>query len=188
MLYGADLTGISSSMLRQQRSVISRASTAPAAGTNPMVALWTLDCMGSKTDPAFGAHEMPITQYARACYDAWIPMDILEKAFGNTEMELASSNNKWAMVKGPIAATILSANRLEWVFTSASKVVTDAGERLDFTEDSPAFVESKVACSVRRMIARELDTDFPHFEIRRQRSDHDRPQKGPHEQKETFQH
>ena len=81
MMYSADVTGVSSSMLANQRSVISFAASAPGAGKNPMPSLWMDDCANMKLDPAFAAHAMPLAKYARACYENWLPGDILQDTF-----------------------------------------------------------------------------------------------------------
>ena len=154
LFYGADITGVSDSMLRQQRSVISRMVCAPTAWKNPMVALWIMDCEGNKTDPTFTVHEMPISQYAIACYEKWFPSDIQQTTFSRTVEAIDKANHQWSMVKGPIAATILSARRFGWTLHSAHTITTDSRTLLDFTLDSHSFVSQMATEAVRRSIAR----------------------------------
>ena len=125
------------------------------------MALWTIDCEGSKTDPIFPVHEMAIAQYSKPCYEKWIPSDILACAFTRAQEKLEEAKNKWGSVRGPIAATILTARQLGWPFSSPSDIITDNGDKLDLTIDSPAFVGQMVTEAVRRFIAEEIETAFP---------------------------
>ena len=77
---------------------------------------------------------------------------------------LAKAKNKWGTAKGPITATLLSANRLGWKFTKHDTLQTDTGELLDLTVDSPAFVMQQVTEAVRRYIAKEVDDQYPTLE------------------------
>ena len=120
-----------------------------------------MDCEGNRTDSTYAVHEMPIAQYARACYERWLPADILETTFTKTEEALASAINKWGSVNGPIAATVLSAQRIGCTFESAGVVSTDTGDRLDLLVDSPAYVSQMVTEAVRRVIAKEVEDCFP---------------------------
>ena len=47
MLYGVEISGVSDSMLKEQRSVISMAASAPAAGKSPLMTLWLQDFAGN---------------------------------------------------------------------------------------------------------------------------------------------
>ena len=91
MLYGAEITGISNSMLKRQRSVIAAASSAPGASNCPLTSLWLHDCVSGKLDPSFAAHELPIAQYAKACYEGWIPRDSLQTAFEQARTALSKT-------------------------------------------------------------------------------------------------
>ena len=94
MLYGANFTGIYDTILKEQRSVISAASSAPTAEKNPMMSIWLHDCASGKLDPHFAAHELPIAHYAKACYEEWIPRDTLQTAFEHSSDALAKAKNK----------------------------------------------------------------------------------------------
>ena len=120
-----------------------------------------MDCEGNKTDPTFAAHEMPITQYAKACFEAWLPKDILAKTHAKMDEEIQQSANKWGSVRGPIAATILTVQRLGWEFKSATELVTGDGDTLDLCVDSPAFVSQEVTKAARKLISKEIDEAFP---------------------------
>ena len=161
LLYSADISGVSDSMLKQQRSAIARIASSTTAGKNPLVTLWAIDCEGSKTDPAFAVHEMPLNSYAKACYEKWLPQELLQATFDEVVAELQGSKNKWNCAKGPIAAAVLTAQRIDWTFTNATNVTTDTGTELDLNMDSPAYVCQCVVESVRRRTARELEETFP---------------------------
>jgi hypothetical protein len=161
MLYGADISGISDSMLDKQRSAIATAVSAHGCGKNKVMSLWLHDCTGNRTDPKFHAHEMPIATYAKAIWDEWLPRDLFESAHANATRMLADSKNGWNAVKGPFAAAIKSACRIGWSFNSAFELVTDDGTILDIRDDSPQFIKNEVTKSVRRSIDKEIDAEFP---------------------------
>ena len=54
------------------------------------------------------------------------------------------------VVKGLGAAFVATAQRLGWVVNGAMLVTTDRGNILDFTWDSPAFVQGEVRKAVWR--------------------------------------
>ena len=126
-----------------------------------MTSLWIQDCAGNKLDPHFAAHELPISQYAKACYEGWIPKDSLELAFDQAVETLEQAKNKWGKAKGPIAASILTARRLGWEWHSATELTTDTKMKLNLLEDSPAFVQQQVTEAVRRLICRQFDLAQP---------------------------
>ena len=101
MLYGVETSGVSDSMLKVQRSVISMAASAPAAGKSPLMTLWLQDCTGNKLDPKFTAHELPLLYYAKCCFDKWLPDEIIAASFDNANRSLAAAKNKWAPPRGP---------------------------------------------------------------------------------------
>ena len=137
------------------------AASAPSAGKSPLLTLWLQDAVGNKLDPNFCAHELPLQQYAKCCYEEWIPLDILQKAFDETDEKVQKANFAWNNAEGPIAASILTARRLEWTFESATVLKTHAGHRLELTIDSPAFITQQATLAVRRMIDKEITTEFP---------------------------
>ena len=163
MLFGAEISGVSDSMLKDQRTVISMAASAPAAGKSPLMTLWLQDCAGNKLDPAFAAHELPILYYAKCCFEKWIPIDILESTVDHVKITLADSKNKW---NAPSRCPIMSIERLGWMLLSSNLILTDTGMQLDLGCDSPAFVMQQVTEAVRRNIAREVDTQYPTLESR----------------------
>ena len=77
-----------------------------------------------------------------------------------SQARLARAKNPWAVVRGPAAAYVATANRLGWRVQGPLTVVTDDGSTLDFAIDSPAFVKAAVDSSVRRwrgrMVAQRL--------------------------------
>ena len=81
-------------MLKAQRSVIAAASSAPGAGKCPMTSLWLHYCATGKLDPHFAAHELPISQYAKACYEKWSPGDTMQVAFDHAIDSVEKAENK----------------------------------------------------------------------------------------------
>ena len=58
----------------------------------------------------------------------------------------------------------MSVERFGWKFLSSQSLLTDTGMHLDLACDSPAFVMQQVTETVRRNIAREVDTQYPTLE------------------------
>ena len=148
-------------MLDKQRSLAARTSSAPGAGKSPVIANWTNCCKGTRTDPTYPAHEMPIHMYATAWWESWVPRDIMEHAHEKTAAAFESAKFAWNAAKGPFAATILSARRIGWSFKSASVLVTDVGEEINLARDSPVYVRDRTREAVSRKIAKEIDEALP---------------------------
>ena len=72
-----------------------------------------------------------------------------------------SGNASWAKVKGPAAATIMSARRLGWRFVSATEVDIGDNTRLLLNRDSPAYVRIKVVEAVNTWRARNVALKLP---------------------------
>ena len=161
MMYGVELTGVAPTMLKEQRSAMSSASHSANGGRNTMTALWSLDCEGRKVDPTFCAHEQPIFYYAKAYYEKWIPLPMLQNAFDSVSTALASAGFRWNAAIGPIGATVLTVKRLGWSFSSAHELCTDNGHAIGLLVDSPAFVKQQVTNAVRRMNDAEIDRGTP---------------------------
>ena len=136
-------------MLEQQRTTIATAICAPGAGINKTISNWLQDCAGQKTDLSFLAREMPIAEYAKACWGEWLPNDVLQAAHANAARAVSKAKTACAEVKGSFAATILFANRTVWHFTSASTATNDLGTIINMKTDSPQFAKDEVTQSVR---------------------------------------
>ena len=56
--------------------------------------LWVLDCDGYKVYPSFCAHEQPLLFYAKACYEKWLPIEVMQSTFDNIEEKMSTTINK----------------------------------------------------------------------------------------------
>ena len=79
----------------------------------------------------------------------------------SAKTRLETAKNKWGIVRGPVAATIMTAQRIGWTFVDAHTLQNDEGMVLDLTRDSPVFVAQQVTSSVRRFLAKEIEKDLP---------------------------
>jgi hypothetical protein len=119
----------------------------------------------ARTDPAFLAHEGPVLAYARACWENWLPKWLRDRAFAVNKQALhyADGTAAWARVRGPLAATFLSAARIGWEWTSSSTVITQKGRILDFMLDPPAAIRPLIYEAVHSWRAAKLDAKLPHL-------------------------
>ena len=64
--YGADIQGVSTSLLIQQASTIARLASPEGGGRNPTKALYVLDGRNGLMDPTFADHTLPVLNWATA--------------------------------------------------------------------------------------------------------------------------
>jgi len=151
MLYGAEVIGISDSLLTSARSAASAAISTDVGGKTPDLVLLFADAAGTRTDPAFEAHAMPVKYMAMSWWERWQPRDELIMAFNLAVAKLRSvKRSVWDKVAGPMAAFVATVWRLGWVIYSPSTFLTDSGDKVDLELDSPAAVTTLVYESVRR--------------------------------------
>ena len=150
MTYGQDISGVSNSMLLQQRRIAAKASAAPGSGKDLNLSLWIEDFSGRRTDPAFAAHIAPIVTWATAVWQRWMPIGVLAGSALRAQQALSRATNLWSAVAGPARATVASMLRIWWKMVNGSRFHDDQGFPLDFTLDSPAAVAVVVQASVRR--------------------------------------
>ena len=173
MMYGADTSGISDSMLDSQRAAAASMASAPGAGKQKDVLLWHADARGVGTDPAFAAHEMPLVSLFKAVWEKWwepdggagIPKE-LERGIKwamDQAAEKVSRNSRapWALVTGPLTAVEATVLRLGWRYLGGLKFITDVQECIDLAIDSPQAVKIRVRRSVARWRARRVDAQLP---------------------------
>ena len=118
MLYGAHITGVSNSMLCHQRQAAAANSSAPGQGKQVELVLWLADAGGTRTDPAFAAHELPLGFLARAILERWLPIEQIVEAIAAAEESLDAAVSAWNSVTGPFTAAIATLRRLQWVRTA----------------------------------------------------------------------
>ena len=102
---------------------------------------------GAAADPAVPANCLPISYWAQAIWHRWFPKENSERTVRHAAAALARSKRPWAVVKGPSAAYIATAQRIGWIVHSASVVTTDLGRTLHLDIDPPVVVarEAKAA-------------------------------------------
>ena len=108
------------------------------------------DVAGSRLDPAFDAHTLPIQFYALAWWETWLEPDQLKQHFTTAWYKLAAAEWRWNQVTGPVTAVLATVHRLKWRFTSAQHLITDQNKALDLLRDSPAYIVKQIHASVRR--------------------------------------
>ena len=148
--YGAQCSGVSDTHLEAARRDVAKAVGTSTRGSHHDRALYMSDVAGSRLDPAFDAHALPLQYYALAWWESWAEPYELRQHFASAWRKLAAAKWNWNQVTGPITAVLATANRLKWHFTSAHRVVTDQDRVLDLLRDPPAYVVKQVNAAVRR--------------------------------------
>ena len=150
--------GVSPSLLLKQRRAVAAATVATSAGGDLDITLMLADG-GPRgcADPAFAAHTDPIGHWALAVCESWLPSSALRRLVAHALRRIALTRQPWAMVRGPAAAFVASAQRLGWEVLGADEVIMDDGTELSFAVDSPAFIKRAMEASVRRWRWRMVD-------------------------------
>ena len=161
LVYGQANTGVSCSTLLAQRRAVAASAVTCGAGDLDMTLIMADGSLRGRADPAFAAHEEPISMWAEAVWCQWLPRLALLKIAQLAVEKLAGAASPWGRVKGPAAAFVASAQRIGWTISSALEATTDKGVALDFTRDSPAYIQTEVRKSVWRWRWRRLEERIP---------------------------
>ena len=168
LTYGQSVTGVSPYTLLQQRRAAA-AVCAPAGGPCGQdldLALVLADASSTgRADPAFEAHLQPIAMWSEAVWHSWLPLTALHRIVETKLAVLATipDRNLWHHVRGPGAALIASAWRLNWSVDTSTRLITDEGRQLDLLLDPPVVVRVEVCSAVRRWRDRNIFAKFPHL-------------------------
>ena len=138
-------------MLQIIRSRVARAASPQAGGKSPDFVLWSLDGQSGTLDPAFQAHTEPLKMWATAWWDGWFTPDVLQQAFAEASIKVASSDKSWwGRTAGPVAAFVATMRRIGWMLPSAREIIDDNGASWSFDLDSPAALVKACQDAVRR--------------------------------------
>ena len=91
------------------------------------------------------------------------PAPALQRIVGSKSTTLRAAKSVWQNVRGPGAAMIASAWRLQWEVEAAHLLTTDEGRRLDLRKDPPVLVRQEVCQAVRRWRDRRVFAKYPHL-------------------------
>jgi hypothetical protein len=114
LVYGLGNSGVSDSMLHAQRSAFSAASVLRGHGDMDFNLLIADGSKHGKADPAFAAHEIPITRWAEAVWESWLPRAALALFLKLANRALQSRSSPWQMARGPACAFVATVRRLGW--------------------------------------------------------------------------
>ena len=149
--YGDDVTGVSADALLQRRRMVASAVAPPTGGRDLDLALLLADTDGhQRLDPAFDASTLPMSRWAEAVYSQWCPLPLLTASIARARLRILLAWRPWAVVCGPAAATVATAQRLGWEVRDAATFVTDQGRVLDLRADPPVVVRKEVQAAVGR--------------------------------------
>ena len=93
--YGADIQGVSCSLLAQQVSMIARLASPEGGGRNPTKALYVLDGRNGTLDHTFAAHTLPLLHWATAHWEDWVSKAALDAAYQNVRCKMGSKKANW---------------------------------------------------------------------------------------------
>ena len=88
--YGAHCSGIADSHLEASRCAVAKAVGTATQGKQHDMALYMHDVAGSRLDPAFDAHALPLQYYALAWWEKWTEPDALKRQFTDAWYKLAA--------------------------------------------------------------------------------------------------
>ena len=163
--YGDDVTGVSADALLQRRRMVASAVAPPTGGRDLDLALLLADTNGyQRLDPAFDASTLPMSRWAEAVYSQWCPLPLLTASIARARLRVLLAWRPWAVVCGPAAATVATAQRLGWEVRDAATFVTDQGRVLDLRADPPVVVRKEVQAAVGRWRLKTIVQRFPHLD------------------------
>ena len=151
IVYGQGVLGVSNALLRLQRRAVARAAAAGhgAGGQQLDLGLMMVDGRArGGADPAFDAHTMPITEWARAVWEERLPRKCLQALAANAQKKLSKARCVWAAVTGPGTAFVATCARLRWTIVDGMTLRTDNGFYLDLRLD-PLFSGREAGGDVR---------------------------------------
>ena len=161
LTYGQATFGVPcSTLLAQRRAVAATVSRGSCPGDLDLTLVLADGSSRGRADPAFAAHMDVIGLYADAVWARWLPFAALSGLLSAFTVD-EHHRVPWAAVHGPISATVATANRLAWRFTSCTTIVDDTGCELDLTRDSPALVRQRVQDAVWRWRWRRVEAKLP---------------------------
>ena len=164
LTYGVECSGMSNSHLLATRRPLGSALAAQGGGKSLDIVLHLADANGSTIDSAFDAHVLPVYTWALARWQVWQPTFEMDAALiGANILLLADPVVKWRKVTGPATAVIATCSRLNWTFTSATKILTDDGAVLDISADPPVVIALHIKNAVRRWRLNRIIESLPHL-------------------------
>ncbi len=163
LMYGLGNTGVSDSTLLRQRQAVSAASVPGGRGDLDVTLMIADGSALGKADPAFAAHETPVTRWAEAVWESWLPRAALAALCRFADRTLPATGSPWRHVRGPACAFVATARRIGWTVTDYRTITTDDGLMLDLTRDSPALVRKAAGQAVRRWRWRRVELKHPHL-------------------------
>ena len=161
MMYGADIQGVATSMLRQQTSTIARLAAPEGGGKNPLKTLYAIDGPNGTTDPAFDAHALLVKHWAMAWWDNWVPAAAMKAAHHHIKTKLGDGNAGWNKATGPTAALHLSLKRMDWKWDSPTNFTDDVGNIWCTIKDPPIAISQAMMRSVRRQRVKQIALMHP---------------------------
>ena len=151
--YGQSISGVApSTLLRQRRAAA--AAAAPATGPSGQdidLALMVADeGPNGRADPAFDAHVQPIHMWALAVWQRWLPIRAMDLLITNAAERFSNARSVWQHVRGPGAAVLATARRLNWSFDDAATMVSDTGRTFNLLLDPPVVIKAECIAAVKR--------------------------------------
>ena len=110
MSYGTPVMGLSpSALLMQRRAAAAALASAGAGGDLDLTLLLADGPAGAAADPAFSAHADPITLWAVAVWESWLPRSAFTRTIARAKRRIAAAKREWNVVQGPAAAVVATA-------------------------------------------------------------------------------
>ena len=116
LTYGQRASGVSDSMLLQQRRAAASCVAVSTCGANLDLTLLLADERSpGAADPAFEAHVGVVHSWSLAIWEKWFPLHMLSYLISSAQKRLTKRGPKWCLVYGPAGALVLTLRRLNWI-------------------------------------------------------------------------
>ena len=125
--------------------------------------LYVADGVSGTVDPACDAHTLPMSMWALAHWQAWVPVSQLASAMNEAVdvMGLLPQNRLWANATTPARVLLVSLWRIRWTVHSHRYFTSDDGNSYDPLLDPPVVIIQAIQRSVRRWRFRSIGSKYP---------------------------
>ena len=115
-------------------------------------------------DPTFEAHFGVMHMWAKATWESWVPIILLQTVIRDAKKRFSNARNTWACVRGPAAVWVATAHRLGWQVNTAPHLLDDNGKVVNLTLESPCMVKGWVAEVVQRWRWKRMEAKLPRLQ------------------------
>ena len=136
-LYGAGVNGYSDSQIRAWRTAVHSSTFDRPSGRSATVDLQLVVNIRFGVDSAIAAGTGPVTMWASAWWDSWLPKSTMMKTFA-AGIDKGDSPT-WRYVLGSASVTLLSLRRIGWFATAADTWRSPRGIEVSIDDNAQGY-------------------------------------------------